>query len=98
MTCGVKTIHPALGRVFGDQVELAFAYSPGRGAPLVALHGHTASWVSFQGIAERLDRRKPDCLVTAKRLLRGSYVLASSVQVYKCTSERAEVIRLRVIG
>jgi lipase len=59
MTNGVKTTHPALGRVSGDQVELAFAYWPGRGAPLVALHGLTASWVSFLGIAERLDGRKP---------------------------------------
>ena len=59
MTNGVKTTHPALGRVSGDQVELAFAYWPGRGAPMVALHGLTASWVSFLGIAERLDGRKP---------------------------------------
>jgi len=44
MTNGVKTTHPELGRVSGDQVELAFAYWPGRGAPLVALHGLTASW------------------------------------------------------
>ena len=59
MTNGVKTTDPALGRVSGDQVELAFAYWPGRGAPMVALHGLTASWVSFLGIAERLDGRKP---------------------------------------
>lgn len=58
MTNAVKTTRPALGRVPGDQIELAFAYWPGRGAPLVALHGLTASWVSFLGIAERLEGRR----------------------------------------
>jgi len=47
----------AQGRVPGDGVELAFGYWPGRGAPVVALHGLTASHVNFIGIAERLAGR-----------------------------------------
>jgi pimeloyl-ACP methyl ester carboxylesterase len=38
---------------------LAFGYWPGRGAPIVALHGLTASYVNFIGIAERLAGRRP---------------------------------------
>ncbi len=49
----------ARGRVPGDGVELAFGYWPGRGAPVVALHGLTASYVNFIGIAERLSGRLP---------------------------------------
>jgi lipase len=49
----------ARGRVAGDGVELAFGYWPGRGAPIVALHGLTASYVNFVGIAERLGGRLP---------------------------------------
>jgi lipase len=58
--------HPALprvtrearGRVPGDGIELAFGYWPGRGAPVVALHGLTASYVNFIGVAERLGGRR----------------------------------------
>lgn len=49
----------ARGRVAGDGVELAFGYWPGVGAPVVALHGLTASYVNFIGIAERLAGRLP---------------------------------------
>jgi len=48
---------PAHGRVPGDGVELAFGYWPGRGAPIVALHGLTASHLNFVGIADRLAGR-----------------------------------------
>ena len=48
---------PAQGRVPGDGVELAFGYWPGRGAPIVALHGLTASHLNFVGIADRLAGR-----------------------------------------
>ena len=47
----------AQGRVPGDGVELAFGYWPGRSAPVVALHGLTASHLNFIGIAERLAGR-----------------------------------------
>jgi lipase len=49
----------ACGRVSGEGVELAFGYWPGRGGPIVALHGLTASHVNFIGIAERLSGRRP---------------------------------------
>jgi lipase len=53
----IKVTRSARGRVPGDGVELAFGYWPGRGAPVVALHGLTASHVNFIGIAERLAGR-----------------------------------------
>jgi len=49
----------ARGRVNGDGVELCFGYWPGRGTPVVALHGLTASYVSFVGVAERIAGRRP---------------------------------------
>jgi lipase len=55
----LRVSREARGRVSGDGVELAFGYWPGRGAPVVALHGLTASYVSFIGIAERLGGRRP---------------------------------------
>ena len=53
----IKVSRPAQGRVSGDGVELAFGYWPGRGAPVIALHGLTASHMNFVGIAERLAGR-----------------------------------------
>ena len=50
----IKVTRPVLGRVPGDGVELSFGYWPGRAAPVVALHGLTASHMNFIGIAERL--------------------------------------------
>lgn len=54
----VNITREARGRASGDGVELAFGYWPGRGAPVVALHGLTASYVSFLGMAERLAGRR----------------------------------------
>jgi lipase len=54
-----KVSREARGRVPGDGVELAFGYWPGRGAPVVAIHGLTASYLAFTGIAERLAGRRP---------------------------------------
>jgi len=45
--------------VRGDGIELAFGYWPGVGVPVLALHGLTASYVNFIGIAERLSGRLP---------------------------------------
>ena len=53
----IKVTRSARGRVSGDGVELAFGYWPGRGMPVVALHGLTASHMNFVGIAERLAGR-----------------------------------------
>jgi len=53
----IRVTRPAQGRVPGEGVELAFGYWPGRGVPVVALHGLTASHMNFVGIAERLAGR-----------------------------------------
>jgi len=53
----LKVTRAAQGRVSGDGVVLAFGYWPGRGAPVIALHGLTASHMNFVGIAERLAGR-----------------------------------------
>jgi lipase len=57
-SAGVRTTREAQGYVAGDGIQLAFGYWPGRGAPIVALHGLTASYVSFAGVAERLAGRR----------------------------------------
>ena len=49
----------ARGRVRADGINLTFGYWPGRGAPVIALHGLTASYVNFIGIAECLAGRAP---------------------------------------
>jgi len=60
MTPRVLTIQrEARGRVSGDRVELAFGLWPGRGLPVVAIHGLTASFVSYIGVAQRLAGRRP---------------------------------------
>ena len=55
----LRVTREARGRVPGAGVELAFGYWPGRGEPIVALHGLTASYLNFIGIAERLEGRRP---------------------------------------
>lgn len=55
----LRITQEARGCVPGDGVDLAFGYWPGRGAPVVGLHGLTASYVNFIGIAERLAGRRP---------------------------------------
>ena len=42
-----------------DGVRLAWGMWPGRGASVIGLHGVTASYVNFVGIAEHLDGRRP---------------------------------------
>jgi lipase len=54
----LRISHEARGRVPGDGVELSFGYWPGRPAPIVALHGLSASYVSFIGVAEQLHGRR----------------------------------------
>jgi pimeloyl-ACP methyl ester carboxylesterase len=49
----------ARGKVSGDGVELAFGFWPGHGTPVVAIHGLTASFVSYVGVAECLRGRRP---------------------------------------
>jgi len=47
------------GHISGDGVELAFGYWLGLGAPIIAIHGLTATYVSYIGVAERLAGRRP---------------------------------------
>jgi pimeloyl-ACP methyl ester carboxylesterase len=56
---GFKVTREARGRIPGDGVELAFGYWPGRGAPVIAIHGLTATYISYIGVAERLAGRRP---------------------------------------
>jgi lipase len=49
----------ARGRISGAGVELAFGYWPGAGSPVIAIHGLTASFLSFNGVADRLSGRRP---------------------------------------
>lgn len=59
MAKSFKVTREARGRVSGDGVELAFGYWPGRKTPVIALHGLTASFLSYAGVAERLNGRRP---------------------------------------
>ena len=54
-----KVTREARGRISGDGIELAFGYWPGRKSPVVALHGLTASFLSYVGVAEELSGRRP---------------------------------------
>lgn len=55
----MRVTQEARGRVRGDGVELAFGYWPGVGKPAVALHGITANFLNFAGVAERIAGRCP---------------------------------------
>jgi hypothetical protein len=50
----LRVTREARGRIPGDGVDLAFGYWPGRGAPVIAIHGLTATYISYIGVAERL--------------------------------------------
>jgi lipase len=56
---GFKVTRESRGRIPGEGVELAFGYWPGRGAPVIAIHGLTATYISYAGVAERLAGRRP---------------------------------------
>jgi len=55
----VRTHREARGSVAGDGITMAFGYWPGSGAPVVGLHGITASYVNFVGVAAELAGRRP---------------------------------------
>jgi pimeloyl-ACP methyl ester carboxylesterase len=54
-----RVTREARGRISGDGVELAFGYWPGRGRPVIAIHGLTATYISYIGVAERLAGKRP---------------------------------------
>jgi pimeloyl-ACP methyl ester carboxylesterase len=58
-SAGLRTTREARGRVPGDGITMAWGYWPGQGAPVVALHGVTASYVNFVGVADALAGRRP---------------------------------------
>jgi len=55
----VVTTREARGRVSGDGITMAWGQWPGAGPTVVALHGVTASYANFVGVAERLAGRRP---------------------------------------
>jgi pimeloyl-ACP methyl ester carboxylesterase len=55
----VRTRREARGAVPGDGITMAFGYWPGAGPAVVGLHGITASYVNFVGVAEELAGRRP---------------------------------------
>jgi len=54
-----KVTSEARGVISGDGVELSFGYWLGRGKSVIGIHGLTASYLNFIGIAERLNGRRP---------------------------------------
>lgn len=58
-TAGISVKREARGRVGGDGVSLGYGYWPGSGQAVVGLHGLTASFMNFAGIADRLAGRRP---------------------------------------
>ncbi len=55
----IEITRHARGFVPGAGIRMAYGYWPGRGAPVVAIHGQTASHMNFGGIADRLAGRRP---------------------------------------
>jgi len=55
----VRTTREARGRVRGDGITMAWGLWPGAGSTVVGLHGVTASYANFVGVAERLAGRRP---------------------------------------
>jgi lipase len=56
---GLQVTREARGRVPGDGIEMAYGFWPGVGRPVIALHGVTASYINFIGVAELLAGRRP---------------------------------------
>jgi len=55
----VATTREARGRVPGDGITMAWGHWPGAGPTVIALHGVTASYANFVGVAQRLRGRRP---------------------------------------
>jgi lipase len=56
---GVSVTREARGNVSGDGIRMAYGFWPGAGPAVVGLHGVTASYVNFVGVADRLRGRRP---------------------------------------
>jgi pimeloyl-ACP methyl ester carboxylesterase len=55
----VVTTREARGRVPGDGITMAWGHWPGVGPTVVGLHGVTASYANFVGVAQTLAGRRP---------------------------------------
>ena len=55
----IWTVREARGLVPGDGITMAWAQWPGAGPTVVGLHGITASYMNFVGVADRLAGRRP---------------------------------------
>src|SRR3954454_3326198 len=55
----VVTTREARGRVPGDGVTMSWGHWPGSGPTVGGLHGVTASYANFVGVADRLRGRRP---------------------------------------
>ena len=55
----VVTTREARGHIPGDGITMAWAHWPGAGATVIGLHGVTASYANFVGVADRLAGRRP---------------------------------------
>lgn len=53
------TTREARGRVSGDGIAMSWGHWPGSGPTVVGLHGVTASYANFVGVADRLCARRP---------------------------------------
>src|SRR3954454_22154657 len=53
------TTREARGRVSGDGITMSWGHWPGTGPTVVGLHGVTASYANFVGVADRLHGRRP---------------------------------------
>ena len=58
-SAAIDVTREARGKTVGDGLELAYGYWPGRGAPIIGIHGITASYLNYVGIAARLAGRRP---------------------------------------
>lgn len=55
----MSTLREARGRIRVEGLDLAWGLWPGRARPVIALHGVTATYASFVGVAEQLAGRRP---------------------------------------
>src|SRR3954447_21334478 len=59
LTAAAVTDREARGRVSGDGITMSWGHWPGAGPTVVGLHGVTASYANFVGVADRLHGRRP---------------------------------------
>lgn len=53
------TSQEARGQIGTGEIDMSWGFWPGRGRTVVALHGITAQYANFVGVAERMEGRRP---------------------------------------